>query len=241
MNELLNTIENISTLSLCYLDEVDEYLKEVDETTYFAISPLSVSYKRLYLMGDYIYKGTVTVSAFLPENFDADYQVKLRLGQDYTDLNDFEEYTNVVSGNYESLTFKYGNAIPIDIMIYSNNITETHTEVKFVLEWDDNTNNCNNPSFIRTQQTVQDIQLPENTIITYKLNNVIEKEKTFYEPIFVYDAINYFRVNTIFALSTASIDGEAITYYWNYDECVSIYDNNNLFKLELKGMWSLPK
>ena len=92
MNELLNTIENISTLSLCYLDEVDEYLKEVDETTYFAISPLSVSYKRLYLMGDYIYKGTVTVSAFLPENFDADYQVKLRLGQDYTDLNDFEEY-----------------------------------------------------------------------------------------------------------------------------------------------------
>ena len=240
MNELLNTIENISTLSLCYLDEVDEYLKEVDETTYFAISPLSVSYKRLYLMGDYIYKGTVTVSAFLPENFDADYQVKLRLGQDYTDLNDFEEYTNVVSGNYESLTFKYGNAIPIDIMIYSNNITETHTEVEFVLEWDDNTNNCNNPSFIRTQQTVQDIQLIAPTMITLKANGFVVSTINYDGNTFVYDAIQTLRNTTFLGMMNVSVDNDNITCYWQWNTCISITDDRGRLNIELRGPEDMP-
>ena len=240
MNELLNTIENISTLSLCYLDEVDEYLKEVDETTYFAISPLSVSYKRLYLMGDYIYKGTVTVSAFLPENFDADYQVKLRLGQDYTDLNDFEEYTNVVSGNYESLTFKYGNAIPIDIMIYSNNITETHTEVNFILKWDENISNCSNPNFVRTTQTVEDVEL--NSPVIEVLVNGQSVHSVPYEGItYVLSVINYLRVNTLLSLMDITIEPDnSITCEWIYDSCITIKDNRGLLNIELKGTESFP-
>ena len=241
MNSLLNTTENVSTLSLCYLDDVDQYLKEVDNTTYFAVSPLSISYKRLYLIGDYIYKGVVTVVATLPLEFSSDYTIKLRLGDVYTNANDFESYSNSISGSYEDLTFKYGNAIPLDVMIYSENITEDHTAINFTLSWDETVDNCSNPNFIRRQQTLQDIQLPANTVVTFKLDTVVVEEKTFYESTFLYDAINYFRDNTIFGSSLSSIDGEGITYYWNYHECVSIYDNNNLFKLELKGMWSLPK
>ena len=124
MSTLLNTNENISTLALCYLDEKDEYLKEIDSSTYFAVSPLSVSYKRLYLVGDYIYKGIVTITATLPSSFETDYTVKIKLGEAYDNVEQFDGFNNVATSEYSSLLFKYGNAIPLDVMIYSNNVTE---------------------------------------------------------------------------------------------------------------------
>lgn len=137
MSTLLNTNENISTLALCYLDEKDEYLKEIDSSTYFAVSPLSVSYKRLYLVGDYIYKGVVTITATLPSSFETDYIVKIKLGEAYDNVEQFDGFNNVATSEYSSLLFKYGNAIPLDVMIYSNNVTETHTQVNFLLEWEE--------------------------------------------------------------------------------------------------------
>lgn len=138
MSTLLNTNENISTLALCYLDEKDEYLKEIDSSTYFAVSPLSVSYKRLYLVGDYIYKGVVTITATLPSSFETDYTVKIKLGEAYDNVEQFDGFNNVATLiEYSSLLFKYGNAIPLDVMIYSNNVTETHTQVNFLLEWEE--------------------------------------------------------------------------------------------------------
>ncbi len=137
MSTLLNTNENISTLALCYLDEKDEYLKEIDSSTYFAVSPLSVSYKRLYLVGDYIYKGVVTITATLPSSFETDYTVKIKLGEAYDNVEQFDGFNNVATSEYSSLLFKYGNAIPLDVMIYSNNVTETHTQVNFLLEWEE--------------------------------------------------------------------------------------------------------
>ena len=137
MSTLLNTNENISTLALCYLDEKDEYLKEIDSSTYFAVSPLSVSYKRLYLVGDYIYKGIVTITATLPSSFETDYTVKIKLGEAYDNVEQFDGFNNVATSEYSSLLFKYGNAIPLDVMIYSNNVTETHTQVNFLLEWEE--------------------------------------------------------------------------------------------------------
>lgn len=133
MSTLLNTNENISTLALCYLDEKDEYLKEIDSSTYFAVSPLSVSYKRLYLVGDYIYKGVVTITATLPSSFETDYTVKIKLGEAYDNVEQFDGFNNVATSEYSSLLFKYGNAIPLDVMIYSNNVTETHTQVNFFI------------------------------------------------------------------------------------------------------------
>ena len=137
MSTLLKTNENISTLALCYLDEKDEYLKEIDSSTYFAVSPLSVSYKRLYLVGDYIYKGVVTITATLPSSFETDYTVKIKLGEAYDNVEQFDGFNNVATSEYSSLLFKYGNAIPLDVMIYSNNVTETHTQVNFLLEWEE--------------------------------------------------------------------------------------------------------
>ena len=137
MSTLLNTNENISTLALCYLDEKDEYLKEIDSSTYFAVSPLSVSYKRLYLVGDYIYKGVVTITATLPSSFETDYTVKIKLGEAYDSVEEFDGFSNIATSEYSSLLFKYGNAIPLDVMIYSNNVTETHTQVNFLLEWEE--------------------------------------------------------------------------------------------------------
>jgi hypothetical protein len=137
LSTLLNTNENISTLALCYLDEKDEYLKEIDSSTYFAVSPLSVSYKRLYLVGDYIYKGVVTITATLPSSFETDYTVKIKLGEAYDNVEQFDGFNNVATSEYSSLLFKYGNAIPLDVMIYSNNVTETHTQVNFLLEWEE--------------------------------------------------------------------------------------------------------
>ena len=137
MSTLLNTNENISTLALCYLDEKDEYLKEIDSSTYFAVSPLSVSYKRLYLVGDYIYKGVVTITATLPSSFETDYTVKIKLGEAYDNVEQFDGFNNVATSEYSSLLFKYGNAIPLDVMIYSNSVIETHTQVNFLLEWEE--------------------------------------------------------------------------------------------------------
>lgn len=240
MNNLLNTTENISTLCLCYLDEVDEYLKEIDDSTYFAISPLSVSYKRLYLIGDYIYKGLVTVSASLPDNFESDYEVRLRLGQTYTNVSDFENHTSTVSGNYESLVFKYSNAIPLDVMIYSNNITETHTEVNFILKWDENISNCSNPNFVRTTQTVEDVEL--NSPVIEVLVNGQSVHSVPYEGItYVLSVINYLRVNTLLSLMDITIEPDnSITCEWIYDSCITIKDNRGLLNIELKGTESFP-
>ena len=137
MSTLLNTNENISTLALCYLDEKDEYLKEIDSSTYFAVSPLSVSYKRLYLVGDYIYKGIVTITATLPASFEDEYDVKIKLGKAYDSVQEFDGFSNIATSEYSSLLFKYGNAVPLDVMIYSNSVIETHTQVNFLLEWEE--------------------------------------------------------------------------------------------------------
>lgn len=132
----LNTVENTDTLCLCYLDEIDETLKEVDESTYFAVYPLGVTHKRLYLIGDLIYKGTIKVTANLPVISNGDYSISLRLGKEYVGVEDFEDEDNTDQGSYNELTIKYSNAIPVDILISSNKILESHTTINFVLEWE---------------------------------------------------------------------------------------------------------
>lgn len=240
MSTLLNTNENISTLALCYLDEKDEYLKEIDSSTYFAVSPLSVSYKRLYLVGDYIYKGIVTITATLPASFEDEYNVKIKLGEAYDSVEEFDGFSNIATSEYSSLLFKYGNAVPLDVMIYSNNITETHTEVNFILKWDENISNCSNPNFVRTTQTVEDVEL--NSPVIEVLVNGQSVHSVPYEGItYVLSVINYLRVNTLLSLMDITIEPDnSITCEWIYDSCITIKDNRGLLNIELKGTESFP-
>ena len=143
MNNLIKTNENISTLAIAYYDEVEEVLKEIDSSLYFALSPLSLSYKRLYLIGDLLYQGNVTITATLPNQFQENYTIKLRLGEIYNNVDDFTNSTNTVTGNYKTVNFKYSNAVPLDVLIYSLNITEEHTEILFKLESGETEFNCN--------------------------------------------------------------------------------------------------
>lgn len=144
MNNLIKTNENISTLAIAYYDEVEEVLKEIDSSLYFALSPLSLSYKRLYLIGDLLYQGNVTITATLPNQFQENYTIKLRLGEIYNNVDDFTNSTNTVTGNYKTVNFKYSNAVPLDVLIYSLNVTEEHTEILFKLESGETEFNCDN-------------------------------------------------------------------------------------------------
>lgn len=117
MSEILNTNENISDLALAYFDEVDEVLKEITpDNLYFSISPYSSQYKRLYLIGDLIYKDIIKVSAYIDNDF---YEVYVKVLDSFNKISDFEESTNYA---YCTLTNKHLNSIPVDFLIVSNNI-----------------------------------------------------------------------------------------------------------------------
>ena len=81
MSEIIKTNENINSIALAYYDEEDEVLKEVNEDNlYFSLSPYSTKYKRLYLIGDLIYRDIIKVEAFVTSFGEiTNYEVKLNL------------------------------------------------------------------------------------------------------------------------------------------------------------------
>lgn len=127
MKTTIRTKENISTLAITYFDEIGESLKEIsDGGVYFAMSPFETQHKRLYIIGDFIYNHRITVKAEV-DSLD-DYSVKLSLG---LSTPDFE--SNVGSITMETSSSSFINALPLDISITSNRITEKNTSVKFTI------------------------------------------------------------------------------------------------------------
>lgn len=117
MSDIIKTTENISDIALAYFDEVDETLKEINEDNlYFSLSPFSTQYKRLYLIGDLIYKDVIKVTASVHQ----DYEVKLNLLDSFNSVSDFTEATNII---YCALDNKHLNSIPLDILVTSKNIS----------------------------------------------------------------------------------------------------------------------
>lgn len=118
MSEIIRTTENISDIALAYFDEVDETLKEINENNlYFSLSPFSTQHKRLYLIGDLIYKDVVRVYAYIGNG---DFEVKLSLLDSFTSVADFSDATDNV---YCTLDNTHLNSIPLDILVISNNIS----------------------------------------------------------------------------------------------------------------------
>ena len=138
LESLLNTFENISDIALAYFDEKAEVLREIsDQEDYFCVAPFSVQYKRLYIIGDLLYNNVFTISAKLDTEFQNQYEIKLKLGSIYNQVSDFDEASNSVSGYYKNLGHKYLNAVPLDVLVISNNLTEKSTSITFELSIDD--------------------------------------------------------------------------------------------------------
>lgn len=134
MESLINTNEDISDIALAYYDDKLEVLKEISEQgTYFSVAPFSVTYKRLYVIGDLLYNNAVKITAELPPEFANLYEVKLRFGQVYNQVGDFDSATNTVTGSYETLGFKYLNAVPLDVLVISKNMVEMSTGITFII------------------------------------------------------------------------------------------------------------
>ena len=115
MSEIIKTNENINSIALAYYDEEDEVLKEVNEDNlYFSLSPYSTKYKRLYLIGDLIYRDIIKVEALVSEG----YEVKLKLLDAFNNISDFSDSTNRV---YCTLNNTHLNSIPLDILVLSTN------------------------------------------------------------------------------------------------------------------------
>lgn len=132
MNDLIKTNENIVDIALAHFDEVDELLKEINATDlYFAVSPLSVQYKRLYVIGDLLYNSSIRITSTVPTEFEEQYEVRLRLGTNYQSIDDFSQATNTVFGNYRTFGSKHLNAVPLDVLIISKTVTETTTSISF--------------------------------------------------------------------------------------------------------------
>ena len=121
MSEIIKTNENISELALAFFDETDEMLKEITEDNlYFSLSPYSSQHKRLYLIGDLIYKDVVKITA---EVSSGDYEVYVAILDRFNGRSDFSEASNTV---YCTLTNTHLNSIPVDFLIVSTGIsTET--------------------------------------------------------------------------------------------------------------------
>lgn len=120
MSEIIKTNENINSIALAYYDEEDEVLKEVNEDNlYFSLSPYSTKYKRLYLIGDLIYRDIIKVEAFVNSFGEiTNYEVKLNLLDAFNNISDFSDSTNRV---YCTLNNTHLNSIPLDILVISTN------------------------------------------------------------------------------------------------------------------------
>lgn len=117
MSTLFKTSANVFSIALAYYDEVEEVLKEIDETNlYFSLHPYKTEYKRLYLIGDMIYSEIIKVSITAPSGYD----VKVKKLDTFDSLSNFDDATNEV---YCTVSNSYLNAIPLDILITSLGIT----------------------------------------------------------------------------------------------------------------------
>lgn len=143
LESLLNTFENISDIALAFYDEESEVLRELsDQGDYFCVAPFSVQYKRLYIIGDLLYNNSINISAKLNTDFENQYEIKLKLGSEYNQVSDFDGCNDTVSGEYKNTSHKYLNALPLDVLIVSKNLTEKSTSILFELSIQESDISC---------------------------------------------------------------------------------------------------
>lgn len=118
MTYVINTIESISELALALYDERDETLREVtSDDLVFPVFANKRIIKRLYLIGEFLYKKKITVSVTSSDT--KQYITKLVIGREGLRYSDFSEYTNTYTTTYDQCSDKFLNALPVDIFIES--------------------------------------------------------------------------------------------------------------------------
>ena len=118
MTYVINTIESISELALALYDERDETLREVTSNDLvFPVFANKRIIKRLYLIGEFLYKKKITVSVTSSDT--KQYITKLVIGREGLRYSDFSEYTNTYTTTYDQCSDKFLNALPVDIFIES--------------------------------------------------------------------------------------------------------------------------
>lgn len=132
MNTNLSNTLIVNDLALTYYDTVDEVIKELDDNFYCTLKPFSNSFYTLYLVGDLMYTSSVRVTFNLTSN-DTD-KLDIRAYSGEFNYNVFDDNTSSVIINYASADYKYNNAIPINIRLTSNAITQSTASLSIVLE-----------------------------------------------------------------------------------------------------------
>ena len=118
MTYVINTIESISELALALYDERDETLREVtSDDLVFPVFANKRIIKRLYLIGEFLYKKNITVSVTSSDT--KQYITKLVIGREGLRYSDFSEHTNTYTTTYDQCSDKFLNALPVDIFIES--------------------------------------------------------------------------------------------------------------------------
>ncbi len=143
MPSSLNITSTLSdNIGIMYFDPVTESLKELDSTVYVSCTSFAYSIKRFYLCGSLLeYNSVVQLNV---STTDSDlYTVKIRYpNNSYSILPDYDTSTDQLIINSSVLGDIYVNAIPIDVLIQSNTVTEKSIDLVFSLVTEDLTQNA---------------------------------------------------------------------------------------------------
>lgn len=121
MTDIINSSEIIDYICLATYDKKEEVLREVTENDLiFPVAYNRSKIVRLYVMGELMYKNTVTVDIHMD---DEKYDVKVIEGRDFTRYSDFENANKSITLSYDTIGFKYLNALPIDILVVSKELS----------------------------------------------------------------------------------------------------------------------
>lgn len=135
MTYVINTVESINELALALYDDRDEVLREVTENDLvFPVFSNKRIIKRLYLIGEFLYKKQITVSV---STDNTQYIAKVVIGREDIRYSDFIEYTNMHSTTYDTSPYKYLNALPVDIYIESLGFSSEDVSIEIDLKVED--------------------------------------------------------------------------------------------------------
>lgn len=135
MTIYMNTSEVVNNLALTELDTETESLVEVTEDSFvIAVSSKRFTIKRYYLIGEMLYNKNITVKVITGSE---DYTAKVLVGyKEYPRYSDFIEstFSNI---SYTTSSYKYLNALPVDVLVESNRISQTDCTLEIEIGADD--------------------------------------------------------------------------------------------------------
>lgn len=123
MTFVISTTESIDNLALAIYDDKEETLREVRaEDLVFPIFATNRLIKRFFLIGELLYKNSITVTTTSSDPLQ--YTTKVVIGRNNLRYSDFIEYSSSDTTTYDTSTNKYLNALPVDVYIESLGYSE---------------------------------------------------------------------------------------------------------------------